>query len=393
MFILQIPVIIHHSPPSSMKHLLYIASFALLAACQTNSIESNDNTIHVGVFDKNGDSPDCITDAVEACRIDSGISVRVISAADIMGGAADDIDVFLFPGGSGRSETGSLGLLGQQKIIDLVKGGKGVVGICAGAYILSETPNYPSLALSGAEAIDIEHDHRGHGLVKFSLTEAGKKIFPELSDSAIYYSLYYEGPVLVPATNSKYKYSELATMQSDVHTVAGTPANMTNNRPFVIVTDVEKGKSVSVVGHPEATQGMRWMIPRLVRLVAGKELISYSANVMRPTIHTKEILFTDSLLAKQDEAFGMLIKSKEEKLAALQAIVDMRAWSAKKYIPQMVRDSSFEVRLLAAKLTVELERTDAIPDLKAAVTTETNPAQKQQLQEQLRLLEKLKGKG
>lgn len=376
-----------------MKHLLYIASFALLAACQTNSIESNDSTIHVGVFDKNGDSPDCITDAVEACRIDSGISVRVISAADIMGGAADDIDVFLFPGGSGRSETGSLGLLGQQKIIDLVKGGKGVVGICAGAYILSETPNYPSLALSGAEAIDIEHDHRGHGLVKFSLTEAGKKIFPELSDSAIYYSLYYEGPVLVPATNSKYKYSELATMQSDVHTVAGTPANMTNNRPFVIVTDVEKGKSVSIVGHPEATQGMRWMIPRLVRLVAGKELISYSANVMRPAIHTKEILFTDSLLAKQDEAFGMLIKSKEEKLAALQAIVDMRAWSAKKYIPQMMRDSSFEVRLLAAKLTVELERTDAIPDLKAAVTTETNPAQKQQLQEQLRLLEMLKGKG
>ncbi len=382
----------HHSPPSSMKHLLYIASFALLAACQTNSIESNDNTIHVGVFDKNGDSPDCITDAVEACRIDSGISVRVISAADIMGGAADDIDVFLFPGGSGRSETGSLGLLGQQKIIDLVKGGKGVVGICAGAYILSETPNYPSLALSGAEAIDIEHDHRGHGLVKFSLTEAGKKIFPELSDSAIYYSLYYEGPVLVPATNSKYKYSELATMQSDVHTVAGTPANMTNNRPFVIVTDVEKGKSVSVVGHPEATQGMRWMIPRLVRLVAGKELISYSANVMRPAIHTKEILFTDSLLAKQDEAFGMLIKSKEEKLAALQAIVDMRAWSAKKYIPQMMRDSSFEVRLLAAKLTVELERTDAIPDLKAAVATETDPTQKQQLQEQLRLLEMMVGR-
>ena len=375
-----------------MKHLLYIASFALLAACQTNSIESNDNTIHVGVFDKNGDSPDCITDAVEACRIDSGISVRVISAADIMGGAADDIDVFLFPGGSGRSETGSLGLLGQQKIIDLVKGGKGVVGICAGAYILSETPNYPSLALSGAEAIDIEHDHRGHGLVKFSLTEAGKKIFPEISDSALYYSLYYDGLVLVPATNSKYKYSELATMQSDVHTVAGTPANMTNNRPFVIVTDVEKGKSVSVVGHPEATQGMRWMIPRLVRLVAGKELISYSANVMRPAIHTKEILFTDSLLAKQDEAFGMLIKSKEEKLAALQAIVDMRAWSAKKYIPQMMRDSSFEVRLLAAKLTVELERTDAISDLKAAVATETNPAQKQQLQEQLRLLEMMVGR-
>ena len=371
-----------------MKHLLYISAIALLVACQPGDLKTRSNdTIHVGVFDKNGDSPDCITDALEACRIDEGITVRVISAADIMGGDADDIDVFLFPGGGGRSETGSLGLLGQQKVIDLVKSGKGVVGICAGAYILSETPGYPSLALSGAEAIDIEHDNRGHGLAKFSVTGEGKKIFPELADSDIYYSLYYEGPVLIPAKDSKYKYTELATMLSDVHTVAGTPSNMTNNRPFVIVTEVEKGKSVSVVGHPEATQGMRWMIPRLVRLVAGKELISYNANVVRPGIHSKEILFTDSLLAKQSEAFGMLIKSKEEKLTALQAIVDMRAWSAKKYIPQMVRDSSFDVRLLAAKLTVELERTDAIPDLKAAVTTETNPAQKQQLKEQLQLLE------
>ena len=166
-------------------------------------------------------------------------------------------------------------------------------------------------------------------MAKFSVTGEGKKIFPELADSDIYYSLYYEGPVLIPAKDSKYKYTELATMLSDVHTVAGTPSNMTNNRPFVIVTEVEKGKSVSVVGHPEATQGMRWMIPRLVRLVAGKELISYNANVVRPGIHSQEILFTDSLLAKQSEAFGMLIKSKEEKLTALQAIVDMRAWSAK----------------------------------------------------------------
>ncbi len=348
--------------------------------------------IHVGVFDKNGDSPDCISDAIEALRIDSGIRARIVSAADIMSGAANDIDVFLFPGGSGRSETGSLGILGQQKIIDLVKTqGKGVVGICAGAYILSETPGYPSLGLSAAQAIDIEHDHRGHGMVQFSLTEEGKKIFPELADSTIYHSLYYEGPVLIPAKDSKYKYTELATMKSDVHTVAGTPSNMTNNRPFVIITNVEKGKTAPVVGHPEATQGMRWMIPRLVRIVASRNIVSYSSNVVRPYIHKKEILFTDELLAKQDEDFGMLVKSNEQKLAAMQHIVDIRAWSAKKYIPQMIRDSSFAVRLLAAKLTVELERTDAIPDLKAAVKVEKEGNQKRQIQEQLNLLEAMVG--
>ena len=377
--------------------LLLVFTFAV-AACKNETKNKAENAnasnlIKVGVFDKNGDSPDCITDALEALKIDKDIEPRIISAADIMSGDADDIDVFLFPGGSGRSETGSLGEMGQQKIIELVKKqGKGVVGICAGAYILSETPNYPSLALSGGEAIDIEHDHRGHGLVKFSITEAGKKIFPELSDQAICYSQYYEGPVLIPAKDSKYKYQELATMLSDVHTVEGTPSDMTNNRPFFIVTDVEKGKSASIVGHPENTPGMRWIIPRLVRVVAGKELISYNKNVVRPEMHTKEILFTEEISKKQEMALSNLLKSKEEKLKAMQDIVDINSWSAKKWIPQMMRDNDFDVRLLAAKLTVYLERTDAISDLKAAVKNESNQGNKKQLQEQLQLLENMLGK-
>jgi hypothetical protein len=58
----------------------------------------------------------------------------------------------------------------------------------------------------------------------------------------------------------------------------------------------------------------------------------------------------------------------------------------------MVRDNDFEVRLLAAKLTVELERTDAIPDLQAAVMNETDAEQKKLLAEQLALLEAMVGK-
>lgn len=368
-----------------------MAVFAFTACEKKEQI--SDNNIVVGVFDKNGDSPFCITDAIESLKIDKDINARVISAAEIMLGEANDVDVFLFPGGSGRGETGSLGEQGQQKIIDLVKKqGKGVIGICAGAYILSETPGYPSLALSGGEAIDIEHDHRGNGLVKFSLTKAGKKIFPELSNREIYYSNYYEGPVLIPADNSKYKYTELATMQSDVHLIEGTPANMTNNRPFIIITNVEKGKTVSIVGHPESTPGMRWIIPRLARIVSNREIISYGNNVVRPDIYNKEILFNTELKQKQRNAYNGLIKSKEEKLKAMQEIVDMSAWSAKKWIPPMLRDNDFDVRLLAAKLTVYLERTDAIKDLKAAVVNEENEVNKKLLQEQLTSLEDILGK-
>ncbi len=368
-----------------MKKIIVALCFlsAIIVIGQTNKIK-------VGVFDKNGDSPYCIIDAIEALKIDRDMEPRIISASEIMTGKTDDIDVFLFPGGGGRSETGSLGELGQQKIIDYVKKeGKGIVGICAGAYILSETPDYPSLALSGGEAIDIEHDHRGNGVVKFALTEEGKKIFPELADMDICYSHYYEGPVLIPAKDSKYKYNELATMLSDVHLIEGTPANMTNNRPFIIVTKVEKGKTASVVGHPENTPGMRWMIPRLVRVVLDKEIINYGNNVVRPKIYSKEVLFDKELKEKQNAAYYSLIGTKEEKIKAMKDIVEMQAWSAKKWIPPMIRDKDFDVRLLAAKLTVELERTDAIPDLEAAVMVEKDKENKILLKEQLVLLKRM----
>ena len=197
---------------------------------------------------------------------------------------------------------------------------------------------------------------------------------------------------MIPAKNSEYKYEELATMLSDVHTVEGTPANMTNNRPFIILTKVEKGKTASVVGHPESTPGMRWMIPRLVRIVANKETISYPKNVVKPEIHTKEILFTSELQTKQREAYNNLLKSKVEKLKAMQDIVDMSAWSAKKWIVPMIRDKDFEVRLLAAKLIVYLERTDAINDMKAAVMSESDKENRKLLQEQLEFLESILGK-
>ncbi|MBI9067344.1 MAG: hypothetical protein JEZ09_08630 [Salinivirgaceae bacterium] len=371
--------------------ILFLFAICLGFAC-TNEIQKSEEKIKVGVFDTNGGSPYCIIDAFESLRIDKDMLPRIVSAAEIVSGEADDIDVFLFPGGSGMSETSSLGELGQQKIIDLVKKqGKGVVGICAGAYILSETPQYPSLALSAGEAIDIEHDNRGHGLVKFSLTDAGIEIFPELKDREINFSQYYEGPVLIPAKNSKYKYTELATMKSDVHTVDGSPANMTNNRPFIIITDVEKGKTASVVGHPESTPGMRWMIPRLVRVLAGKEIISYNKNVIRPEIYSHEILFTTEQLEKQDEAYNNLFLSRELKLKAMRDLVDMSAWSAKKRIQPMVRDNDFEVRYKAAKLLVYMERTDAIKDLAAAVKIEADLENRKLLQEQLTLLENLLG--
>lgn len=353
--------------------------------------KQNPNEIRVGVFNRNGDSPFCIIDAMEALRIDKDISPRVVTSADIVSGKADDCHVFLFPGGGGMSETNNLGDKGIAKIQELItKKGKGIIGICAGAYILTNTPNYAGFRLSGYAATDIEHDHRGNGLVKFSLTKEGEKLFPELKDRKISYCQYYEGPVLIDAKDT-IKQKSLATMVSDVHLIKGTPANMTNNKPFITISEVGNGRTCSFVGHPECTSGMRWLIPRMARWAAKKEIISYNNLVVRPQIYTSEILFDTKLKKEQSKLYRQLFKTKEEKISAIKRIVEIRPWSAKKWFMGLLRDNEKEVRRDAAKALVELERTDAIADFQAAILFEKDLKTKQILQENLSKLKKMIG--
>lgn len=351
-----------------------------------------DNSIKVGVFNRNGDSPICIVDAVEALKIDPLIVPTVISAADIMSNNLDNYDLILFPGGGGKSETNSLGQLGMKRIDDFVKEkGKAVLGICAGSYILSNTPDYPCFHMSGYKAIDIEHDHRGNGLVKFSLTDEGAKFFPELKDREISYSQYYEGPVLVPVEDETINKKSLATMLSDVHLIEGTPANMTNNRPFVTASEINNGRIVTFVGHPESTPGMRWMIPRMVRWAVKKDMVGYNAAVVRPDCNTKEILFDKDLRAKNYQLFDDLFGTPEEKINAIQEATALRCWSAKKWFMGLVRDTNPDVRIAAAKAIVELERTDAVYDLEVAVQNEQDPKVKEALNAELTTLKSMLG--
>ncbi len=363
------------------KIFLYVAIAILFLGCNKTE-PAQTGTIQVGVFDKNGNSPGCITDALEALAIDPHIKAEVISAAQIVSPELERFDVIVFPGGSGRSESNSLGHQGRERLRMWVeKEGHGIVGICAGAYLLTNTPNYPGLALSGTKAIDIEHDHRGHGLAQFTLTEKGKEIFPELAKQDTLFCQYYEGPVLEDAEDDV-DFTSLGTMQSDVHTVPGTPANMTNNKPFVLLSEAGKGTTASFVGHPETTPGMRWMVPRMVRVVSNFEIIDYDSTVVRPDLYKQELLFTSEQLAKQTSAYNKLRnKEPEVRIEGIQELMNMHAWSAKKWLIGMVRDDNPAVRQATAKALLQLERTDAIDDIAASLQAEKNEATKKTLKQ------------
>ena len=380
-----------------MKNLFNICAFVfalvLISTTSCRRVETKSDTkLKVGVFDKNGDSPWCIEDAIQALKIDPSIDCEVIRASQIVSDEILDFDAIVFPGGSGRSETQSLGESGMDRVVQLVKDkGIAVVGICAGAYIMSNTPDYPCLKLTGFEAIDIEHDHRGHGLAKFSLSEEGKKIFPELANRDISFCQYYEGPVLISA-NDKVEKTDLGTMLSDVHTVEGSPADMTNNRPFIVSAKLGKGKVASFVGHPECTPGMRWMLPRIVRWATNSEMISYPKSVVRPDFFKNEIIYTKDIQDLQTKYYSNLSGTKEEKLEAIDKVIELACWSSKKWIPGMLRDKDADIRAKASRAIVLLERTDALPDLEMAVVNEKNDDCKKQLQTSLQDLKLILGK-
>ena len=181
-----------------------ILAFTLLGYSCSNSPTQTPHVsealIKVGVFDGHGGAQTCVWETVEAIKIDKEMDVRLITTSDIANGILDSLDAIIIPGGGGSRQYLNLGHENHDRIRNFVAKGGGAVGICAGAYLFSNTPDYACIAINGAQAIDLEHDNRGHGLAKFTLSDEGKSIFPELAARDTNYVMYYEGPVFINDT-------------------------------------------------------------------------------------------------------------------------------------------------------------------------------------------------
>ncbi len=380
-----------------MKKITTILSFCLLIfAAQTSYAQKSKatkkcdipNKIRVAVFDGHGGAQTCIWEAVEAIRIDPAMSVRTVTTSEIAHNALDSIDALIIPGGGGSRQFINLGAENQKRIREFVNKGKGVVGICAGAYLLSSTPDYSCMYMNGGKAIDIEHDNRGRGIAKFSLTSEGKKLFPELANRDLSYVMYYEGPVYVPNTEDKIKYTTYAMMESDVHEEGNAPSNMTNNKPFFIANTYGKGRVFSSIAHPEATPGMQWMIPRMVRWTLDMPIVSYNKTAVNPDVFNKEILMSKDRLAKEEKCVSVFTKgTSAQKIEALDWMQSVNSWEAKRYIQSMLYDADPAVRLRAAKYVSEVGYLKYLDDMRAAVNDEKDAATKRQMKVYLNNLE------
>lgn len=376
-----------------------------LSSCgnKAKDTETTDNQqIRVGVFNGYGGAQTCIWEALAACSLDKDIKAQYITTSDITAGVLDSLDAIVVPGGGGTRQYQNLGAENIRRIKEFVLNGGGAVGICAGAYLFSNTPEYSCLALNGAQAIDLEHDNRGHGIAAFSLTEEGKKIFSEYTNDDTLFCMYYEGPVFVPAPNDSIQFVEFATMLSDVHEEGDAPADMTNKRPFFIGNRYGKGKVFSCIAHPEATPGKMWMIARMVRWTqvedddeSIQQLVENQcfgqSEELKANITDKEILMSVTDLKFESSCLKKLVYGEEaEKLEVLAWLKAHYCWDAKRWIQGMLFDESPEVRATAAEYIADIHYLTYLPDVRAAYEAETNEAAKNRIGKSLDRLLKLK---
>ena len=346
------------------------------------------NKVRVGVFQGNGGAQTCIWETIASIQLDPDMAVRTITTADIANGVLKDLDAIIIPGGEGTTQYMNLGEENMERIRNFIRSGKGAVSICAGAYLFTDTPGYACMHINGGKAIDIEHDNRGHGISAFSLTAEGRKLFPELANRDRSYVMYYEGPVLVKSDSVPLPYTAMAMMETDVHEEGNAPANMTNNRPFFIANEYGKGRVFSSISHPEATPGMMWMIPRMVRWTLRMPVVAYSKRVVNPDLYNREILMTKDDLRKERGYYNtFLYGSPKEKIAALDWLQNCRSWDAKRWVQGLLFDNSPAVRERAARFIAETDYLPFLSDLEAACRVERNAQTKQSM---MRHLEHLK---
>ncbi|MEN8187501.1 MAG: BPL-N domain-containing protein [Bacteroidota bacterium] len=348
---------------------------------------SGSSKLHVAVFKGDGAGATSVVETLEALRIDTGIEAEALTAKEIQNGKLNEFDALIIPGGSGSKQLLNLGESGKAIVRDFVENqGKGIIGICAGAYMLSSTPGYPNLKLASSIHIDRAHYNRGRGLVEFELTDKGIDIFPELKGQRLF-AQYYDGPVLVQSDSIEGSYQELGKYVTDIHPDDFAPEGITPGKTFLLNQKKGNGKVFLTAGHPESTPGMRWMVPRMARWVCGSELVSYNKKWVRPEINDKAIIFDKALKKEEKKNFWLLFdENSDEQVKAMKTLHSYRSRPAVRWNLGLLRSIHPETRMLAAKLLMETEYSDAIGDLQQALEIEKDPNVKKTLQESIDFL-------
>lgn len=170
-------------------------------------------------------------------------------------------DVVVVPGGSATQFRSALGPAGRDILRRHISNGAGYVGICAGAFLAMNHPEF-GLGMLGASPLDsrslvdgwgeVSMLGRRAGFVRVELTEAGRKIFSEKYSTMPL--VFIGGPVvdmecIDPSVTSLATYtSELWSFEFQRKTMIDTSA--------ILISQYGNGKVIAIGPHPELSSDL-----------------------------------------------------------------------------------------------------------------------------------------
>jgi len=179
------------------------------------------------------------------------------TTASLASGQLGQIDSLIIPGGTGSGIGRALGVDGCTSVTEFVKAGGGLVGICAGGYLIVEgwSPTTRALEAINAQSWDDDHWARGEGFISVALAGGGA------NDPATSRTMWFEnGPIFVPGKLDLPAYTPLVRYVSDL-AAADAPKGMMTGRDAVIAAPLGNGRVVAFGPHPELSPGLNhWLV-------------------------------------------------------------------------------------------------------------------------------------
>jgi len=207
--------------------------------------------IRVAVFLDKGVSP--IEKLIAVLESSDKLEIKYLKAEEIRAGALSNFDVLIHPGGTGGGQGKALEDDGREKVRQFVRDGKGLLGICAGAYLATCDYSW-SLNLLDAKVLDRAHWNRGNGYVPMSLSPVGQEFFG--SEKPLQDIHYRQGPLLAPANNPDIPdYEELGKFVGEI-AENGAPRGVMPGTTAIARGTFEKGRVFCFSPHPEKTVGL-----------------------------------------------------------------------------------------------------------------------------------------
>jgi glutamine amidotransferase-like uncharacterized protein len=345
-----------------------LAAFLLLLAILfTGPHAISADSFHVGVYFRGTEARLAYKDFVSAFLIDPEITVSLVTAADVAAGKLVHFDVFAvmdFGLQNEKTTPVDFGDLGKAKIKEYVKNGGAYLGIGMGAKLgLKEIEG--GFGFVDASWVSFPQDQRG--IFKIKLNTEFDESFPELENKKDSYALFDTYAASFKTAQAE---NVFITFDSDI-------IPELNAFAALIKSDYGLGKVVLTSWRIHKTPGMKWVLPRLVRLMSNDEILNYS-RYLRTDFYSGEKIFTGDMRTKRNN----LINTLKSAMAAVtdsqvaQIVSAMRELSEGRYmdfLPHIIgrlRSHHPDVRKTAAIILGEWQYYAAERDFWIAIQNE-----------------------